>query len=358
MHEALESFVRRAGFIYGLDNLESWARRMAEQAVRELAASPADRAELAAEAKRLADDMAARDPMFRNGVRTKLHAIIEALAAAPASVAADRAELAVEAKRRLKDFARACAFGSDDSRIEHGRAIEAAIEALVAQPKPTEPSGWRCTDGAACPSEKDCKEFDFCGREPAEPSAGALPELRGAHARLRDSIAWLRDGKPVAKGIGVADMVLIERALAATETRTFCNGLTKFDETRSEDWRNGWWAGHAEGFGAAAQVRAEPIKALESEAIRLANLWCPTHIREVTAAIRALAAAAQAPAIPQEHEQALKLLRHFDKYLGTVLQEHQFNVPGGGSLAAHNVRLGLIELHKFLAPIPEAGAAE
>lgn len=44
---ALEAFIRRAGFPYGWDNLESWARRMAEQAVKELAAatSPAEPAQ-------------------------------------------------------------------------------------------------------------------------------------------------------------------------------------------------------------------------------------------------------------------------------------------------------------------------
>lgn len=34
---ALDSFILRAGFTYGWENLESWARRMAEQAVEELA---------------------------------------------------------------------------------------------------------------------------------------------------------------------------------------------------------------------------------------------------------------------------------------------------------------------------------
>lgn len=34
--EELEAFIRRAGFTYGWENLESWARRMAEQAIREL----------------------------------------------------------------------------------------------------------------------------------------------------------------------------------------------------------------------------------------------------------------------------------------------------------------------------------
>ena len=32
----LEAFIKRAGFNYGWSNLESWARRMAEQAVLEL----------------------------------------------------------------------------------------------------------------------------------------------------------------------------------------------------------------------------------------------------------------------------------------------------------------------------------
>jgi hypothetical protein len=40
--EQLEAFIRRAGFTYGWENLESWARRMAEQAVKELNAAPAD----------------------------------------------------------------------------------------------------------------------------------------------------------------------------------------------------------------------------------------------------------------------------------------------------------------------------
>ena len=33
----LDEFIARAGFTYGWRNLESWARRMAEQAVEELA---------------------------------------------------------------------------------------------------------------------------------------------------------------------------------------------------------------------------------------------------------------------------------------------------------------------------------
>ena len=44
--------------------------------------------------------------------------------------------------------------------------------------------------------------------------AAALPALADSIGRLRDSIAWLRDGKPRARGIGVADMVVIEAALA------------------------------------------------------------------------------------------------------------------------------------------------
>lgn len=34
--EELDAFIVRAGFSYGWKNLESWARRMAEQAVKEL----------------------------------------------------------------------------------------------------------------------------------------------------------------------------------------------------------------------------------------------------------------------------------------------------------------------------------
>lgn len=34
--EELERFIKRAGFDYGWENLESWARRMAEEAVKEL----------------------------------------------------------------------------------------------------------------------------------------------------------------------------------------------------------------------------------------------------------------------------------------------------------------------------------
>jgi hypothetical protein len=34
--EQLEAFIQRAGFTYGWERLESWARRMAEQAVVEL----------------------------------------------------------------------------------------------------------------------------------------------------------------------------------------------------------------------------------------------------------------------------------------------------------------------------------
>lgn len=33
--EWLDAFIKRAGFHYGWDNLESWARRMAEQAYEE-----------------------------------------------------------------------------------------------------------------------------------------------------------------------------------------------------------------------------------------------------------------------------------------------------------------------------------
>jgi hypothetical protein len=33
--EQLDAFIKRAGFSYGWQNLESWARRMAEQAVAE-----------------------------------------------------------------------------------------------------------------------------------------------------------------------------------------------------------------------------------------------------------------------------------------------------------------------------------
>jgi len=40
-------------------------------------------------------------------------------------------------------------------------------------------------------------------------------ELTLARARLKNSIAWLRDGIPVTNGIGVADMVVIEAALHA-----------------------------------------------------------------------------------------------------------------------------------------------
>lgn len=43
-----------------------------------------------------------------------------------------RAELAAECKARLKDFARACAFGNDESRLEHGRAVESFIDVLAA----------------------------------------------------------------------------------------------------------------------------------------------------------------------------------------------------------------------------------
>lgn len=42
--EELEAFIKRAGFNYGWENLESWARRMAEQAVRESRAAPVPRA--------------------------------------------------------------------------------------------------------------------------------------------------------------------------------------------------------------------------------------------------------------------------------------------------------------------------
>lgn len=35
MNEKLEAFVARAGFHYGWSELESWARRMAKQAVKE-----------------------------------------------------------------------------------------------------------------------------------------------------------------------------------------------------------------------------------------------------------------------------------------------------------------------------------
>jgi hypothetical protein len=37
--EQLDAFIKRAGFSYGWQNLESWARRMAEQAVAEQADS-------------------------------------------------------------------------------------------------------------------------------------------------------------------------------------------------------------------------------------------------------------------------------------------------------------------------------
>lgn len=40
-----------------------------------------------------------------------------------------------------------------------------------------------------------------------------------------------------------------------------------------------------------SQAGADAVEALEREAIRMANLYCPTHIREVSGAIRALAAA-------------------------------------------------------------------
>jgi hypothetical protein len=60
----------------------------------------------------------------------------------------------------------------------------------------------------------------------------------------------------------------------------------------------------------------------------------------------------------QEDARALEILRYLDKHIGTVLSEHQFNIPGGGSLAAHNVRLGVIEMHKLFAEITAATAKE
>lgn len=44
---------------------------------------------------------------------------------------------------------------------------------------------------------------------------GELAELGESLQRLRDSIAWLRDGLPRKSGIGVADMVVLERALSS-----------------------------------------------------------------------------------------------------------------------------------------------
>lgn len=41
-----------------------------------------------------------------------------------------------------------------------------------------------------------------------------LPTIEESTQRLRDSIAWLRDGKPYTRGIGVGDMIVLEAALA------------------------------------------------------------------------------------------------------------------------------------------------
>ncbi len=121
-----------------------------------------------AEQEAIRQEYAHRQPLAWAAARAALAQPPEAPAArlAPDGGEVSRLDKSMPLDLNLRALANQPQASIDAFGIEWaGWCAASALDALAAIPT-SAPTEWRCYDGKPCPSQADCEEFDFCGREP------------------------------------------------------------------------------------------------------------------------------------------------------------------------------------------------